>query len=263
MRGLVPRRSHAAVLTLSLVLCACVQQGDFGRPARSAWNGLVDTTGSLAARERDEPASWFPFTDDERTLRDRAWRFLMPAESRGLFDDALANLTRSRVLPANWRTPDPGAYHAGLLSEAFRSPVSRYRRLSEDTTADARLIPPFGSLAVRVVETDALRLRGLPFAKSLDDYEVRQAAMRVAENRCLIAWVCLEAARRAERYRYALEHLLAEVPGPEAVPAERALGFLDARRALLDTLLPPDAAERCGLTAPVEAALASPVVAKY
>ena len=253
----------ALSLAAPLALTACAQQGDFGRPAKSAWNGLIETTGTIAARERNEPASWFPLTDDEHTLRDRSWRFLMPAQPRGLFDAALDNLTRSRVLPADRRTETIASYHAGLLSEAFRSPVSRYRRLSEDTTADARLIPPFAALAARVLDTDGLRLRGLPFARSLEDYELRQAAMRVAENRCLIAWVRLEAGLRAARYRYALEHLLAEVPGREAVPSERALAFLDDRRGLLDALLPLDAAERCGLVAPAPAALAEPLVAKY
>ena len=47
----------AAVLAALLVLTAgCAQQGDFGRPKPGAWNGLIETTGTLAARERGEPA---------------------------------------------------------------------------------------------------------------------------------------------------------------------------------------------------------------
>lgn len=258
-----PRR-YASLLLASLLLTACAQEGDFGRPARSAWNGLIDTTGTLAARGRDTPASLFPLTDDEAALRDRAWRFLMPADGRAAFEDALANLTRARVLPPRWRSGDIPAYHAGLIGEAFRSPVSRYRRLSDDAIADGRLIPPFAALAGRVVEADGVRLRALPFAKSLEDWEVRQAAMRVAENRCLVAWVRLEAGLRLARYRYTLEHFLIEMPGREAVPADQALAFLDGRRTLLDPLLPADAAARCGLTEPpAQAALAGPVVVKY
>ncbi|MEH3117997.1 MAG: hypothetical protein PGN25_10495 [Methylorubrum populi] len=253
-----------APLLVPLLLAACAQEGDFGRPARSAWNGLVETTGTLAARERGEPASASPLTDDEATLRDRAWRFLMPADGRAAFEDALANLTRARVLPPDWRRDAVPAYHEGLISEAFRSPVSRYRRLSDDAVADGRLIPPFAALAGRVFAADGVRLRALPFSESLDDGDVRQAAMRVAENRCLVAWVRLETSLRIARYRYALEHFLAEMPGREAASAEQALAFLEGRRALFDPLLPADASARCGLTEPpAQAVLAAPVVAKY
>ncbi len=258
------RRFAAPIATVALtaafftaLLTACAQEGDFGRPKAGAWNSLVETTGTLAARERGEPASAFPLTDDEQTLRARAWRFLMPAAPEAAFRDVIANLTRARVLPPSWRPGDVAAYHDGLVAEAARSPVSRYRRLSEDATADARLIPPFAAIAARVIDADALRLRSLPFAKALDDVDVRNAAMRVAENRCLIAWVRLETAERTARYRYALEHLVIEVPGPEAAGAERTIAMLAARRPLLDPLLPPEAAFRCGLVPGEDMAAAS------
>ena len=114
------RRSGPAVLAILALLTGCAQEGDFGRPKASAWNSLVETTGTLAAREREEPASAFPFTDDERGLRDRAWRFLMPAAGHDAFTDALANLTRSRVLPRSWRPDDPAAYYATLMDGPFR-----------------------------------------------------------------------------------------------------------------------------------------------
>lgn len=255
------RLCRIAALASLTVLAACVQEGDFGRPAPGAWNGLIDATGSLAARARLEPSAPFSLTDDERTLRDRAWRYVMPAAGSDAFDDALANLTRSRLLPPNWRLEAVDSYHDGLIAESFRSPVSRYRRLSEDVGADGRLIPAFAAVAARVRDADALRLRSLPFVTTLDDDAVRDAAMRVAENRCLVAWVRLETGRRLARYRYALDRLVVEIPeAAEAVSAERGLGFLDGRRALLDALLPRDAEIRCGLAAAEGAQAALPLV---
>ncbi|RVU16118.1 hypothetical protein [Methylobacterium oryzihabitans] len=251
-----------AVLLALTLTGACAQMGDFGRPAPSAWNGLIDAAGEVAARERGEPASLFPYTDDERTLRDRAWRFLMPARERSLFEAALANLTRARVLPVAWRPSDPAAYFEAVTGEPFRSPVSRYRRLSDDLIADGRLIPAFAETAARVVRADAARLGSLPFIRTLDDADVRNAAMRVAENRCLVAWVRIETAARSASYRYALEHLMLEVPGDEAVAAERALGFLDARRRLLDPLVPPEAEARCGLVPVGEGVAAGAVLVR-
>ena len=256
----------AAVLAALLVLTAgCAQQGDFGRPKPGAWNGLIETTGTLAARERGEPASAFPFTDDEATLRDRAWRFLMPAGGRDAFTDILANLTRSRVLPAAWRPDAPEAYFAALMDGPFRSPVSRYHRLSEDIGADARLLPVFAATAARVFQADALRLRSLSFARTVDDRDARHAAMRVTENRCLVAWVGFETDRRLARYRYALDHLLVAVPSPEAALVERVLRALAERRPILAALVPPEAEGRCdsAAEAAMDAAITiRPIVAK-
>ncbi|MCJ2014522.1 hypothetical protein [Methylobacterium sp. J-076] len=255
-------RTLAPALTLA-ALVSCAQQGDFGRPKAGVWNSLIDTTGTVAAGERGGPASASPLTDDEQDLRNRAWRFLMPAITHEAFLDILANLTRARVLPPTWRIDEPARYHDALLGEGFRSPVSRYRRLTDDAVADARLIPAFASLAARVADADARRLRSLPFAKTLDDWDVRQAVMRVAENRCLVAWVRLETGVRLDAYRYALEHLFAEAPEASAAESERALAMLAGRRPLLDPILPPDAATRCGLLpAPAPAAVAGPLVVK-
>lgn len=256
----ISRRRAASLALCASLLSSCAQEGDFGRPQPGAWNGLVEKTGALAAAARDEPVSFFAFTDDEQTLRERAWRFLMPAAGRDAFLDVVANLTRARVLPPDWAHRDVAAYHETLVGGDARSPVSRYRRLSEDATADARLIPPFVAIAQRVVDADAMRLRSLPFARTLDDAAVREAAMRVAENRCVIAWVRLETGLRAERYRYALEHLFAATPSDEGAATERTITGFAARRTLLDPVLPADAAARCGLAPAL--AVQSPIVTK-
>lgn len=245
------------------LLAACTQSGDFGRPRTGVWNGLIDTTGSFSSRDRGRLILDSGLTDDEQALRDRAWRFVQPASTFTAFQDALLGLASAHATPT-WRFDEVGAYYDTLTAEPSRSPVSRYRQLADDATADARLIPIFTALAARVIDADAARLRSLPFAKTLDDADIRLAAQHVAENRCLIAWVRVEAGLRLARYRYALEHLFAQAPAKESVPAERSLAMLAARRNLLDPLLPPDAAARCGLEAAiVPVAEAPPLVVKY
>jgi hypothetical protein len=260
-------RSAARLLpaaTALALLAACTQSGDFGRPKTGVWNGLVDTTGSFTTRDRGRLLLESGLTDDEQTLRDRAWRFLQPASTFSAFQDLLLGLASAHAMPGSWRFEEVDAYYGTLIAEPSRSPVSRYRQLGDDATADARLIPDFTALAARVIDADAARLRSLPYARTLNDDDVRQAAQRVAENRCLIAWVRLEAGRRLARYRFALEHLFAEAPARESVSAERALAMLAARRNLLVPLLPPDAAIRCGLEpAPPPVAQAAPLVVKY
>ncbi len=96
------RRLHCAISLLCLLATACAAPGDFGRPRPSVWNDtLLPATGSIAARLRDEPASRYGLTDDEAELRDRAWRFLMPAHERQWFERLVAELARTRIISSD------------------------------------------------------------------------------------------------------------------------------------------------------------------
>jgi hypothetical protein len=231
---------------LAAGLGGCVERGDFGRVKRSAWNDIVQDTGSFAARVREEPVSISAFTDSEEEMRGRAWRFLVPAHDGAYLSRVLAELVATRVLPADMRRRDPTAYHQALVSEGGRSPASRYRRLSEDAAADARLLEPFARSANRVMAADRVRLAALDHASVVSPADVGNAYARVAENRCLIAWVQDALAFRLASYRYALEHLVIETPQTQAVGAERSLAMLTAARSVLDGFaVPPLAAAAC------------------
>lgn len=250
-----PRRfvagSAASGLTaaiLGLCVAGCVETGDFGRIKRhSVWNEVLETTGSLAASARSEPVSHFDFTDDERVLRDRAWRFLVPAHDRAVFDRALADLAAKRILPPGLTGSDTTAYHRALLSDGAVSPASRYRRLSEDAEADARLIPAMAEVAERVLTADGVRLRALDYARDISPADAESAFARTAENRCLLAWVKAGLLRRIAAYRYALEHLVVATPQGDAVPAERSLAFLSSTGTAFDRFDVPSLDSRaCG-----------------
>jgi hypothetical protein len=132
------------------------------------------------------------------------------------------------------------------MSGPLRSPASRYNRLAEDALADAKLLGPFAAISQRVIEADRVRLRALVYVRELTEAQVRQAAFRVAENRCLVAWVRQESYDRFEAYRYSLEHLMIEAPQSEAVTAERALTALDRHGRILNRLdVPPFAFAAC------------------
>ncbi|TDR88946.1 hypothetical protein [Enterovirga rhinocerotis] len=223
-----------------------MERGDFGRLKPSVWNDTVEATGSLAARSRGEPVSSNMLTDDEQELRDRAWRFLVPARSRPWLDRAIAELVATRVLAPDMIEPDPTAYFRGLRETAGRSPVSSYRKLSEDASGDRHLVPGFARVASRVLAADRARLAALATTPGVSVREDGNARARVAENRCLVAWVSAAAGFRARAYRYALDHLFIEAPGHDAVPTERAIEGLVASRRALDALgVPPLAAAAC------------------
>ena len=244
---------RGAALLIGLPLAACVQAGDLGRPKRSPlYESAAGATGTAAAVLRGEQVSGFILTDDEQELRDRARRFLMPAHERAWFETMLAELARTRILPLDARPADPRAYHEALMSEARRSPLSAYRRIAEDALADGRLVRPFAKVAARVLAADGVRVRSLSYVAELGRGEVADAAARVAENACLIAWVGHQTGARARSYRYALEHLLIEAPQGEAARVERALAVLAQDRDALGpvlAVLPPEPACWGALTA--------------
>ena len=235
-------RSGSRVLSAVLLagLAACAETGDFGRPKAGFWNDVaLPTAGALAAHKRGEPVSAFPFTDAEEELRDRSWRFLMPAHDRARFDHVMANLARTRILPASAHPSDPRTYSDALIREPFVSPASRYRRIGEDAEADLRLVDPFGAVAARVLAADRARLRSLAYMRDLTGDQVADASARVIENRCLVAWVRAELGERLASYRYALEHAFLAMPQEQAAETERTIRALDRHRHVLDALPAP------------------------
>ena len=241
------------------VLAGCVETGDFGRPKPSLWNDVIlPAKGSLAGHARGEPVSHYVFTDDEEELRDRAWRFIMPAHERSVFEKSVVELVRTRILPVVMVPHHRASYYHALMGEAFRSPASRYHRIAEDVSADAKLIGPFATVAKRVIAADRVRLRSLAFMHDLAEGDAYDAAARVAENRCLIAWVRRETVQRIQSYRFALEHLLIEAPQNEAVPAERVLRKLVVHQRILDDLAAPPLAEAACVGEPAEVIVHEP-----
>lgn len=234
------RRTRRAVVVASLclaALAACAPRGDFGRPASSiVTDRVLPFSGRLAAEARGEPAAWSILTDDERELRARAYRFLTPAHETLVLERMLAELTRHRITPAPLRLAVARSYYDALAFSARLSPAPLFRRIAQDAEQDRALIPPFRTMAERVLQADDARLRFLLYVRDLEAGQAEGAALRVAENRCLIAWVRAEAHARAGSYRYALERLAVEAPQRDAVGPERALAALDDAIATLDVL---------------------------
>lgn len=188
------------------------------------------------AASREEAVSYYIFTDDETELRDRAWRFLMPAHERAFFQTQVSELARTRILPRMSRLSGDESYFNALRASRGASPSPLFRRIGEDAAADRKLIPDFVDLASRVLASDVARLQLLVHVRDLDEEQVTNAAARVVENRCLIAWVYAEAQGRAVRYRYALERLAIEAPQAEAAFAEREVLALEGDIGFFETI---------------------------
>lgn len=214
------RGSLAAGALACLLLGACAERGDFGRPKETALSALV-------APVLGPTDSSFPFTDDEQDLRARAWRFLTPAKERNIFDGLLYDMADRGLIDAGYFPETLAWYKEALLADRFRSPASRFARLAEDVSADRALAVPFAAIAARVIEADRRRIQAMRLTRDLAAATAGDAKIRVRENVALVGWVCHRLAMRILSYRHALEHLFIAAPQAEAVPAERALLALE------------------------------------
>lgn len=218
----------ARVCALALPAASCTQTGDFGRPRPDVWSQVIaPQMGFLSAPPRGEAASPFFLTDDEQRLRDRAWRFIMPARERTYFDREVSSLAYYRILPVEAQAGGTADYFQALTAGTYSSQASRYNRLAEDANADRLLIGPFRTNASRVVAADRVRMRTVESSPLVPPEQQGPALARVIENEGLILWVCERIGFRMESYRYALANLVVEMPSREAIRAERNIMALE------------------------------------
>jgi hypothetical protein len=242
------RPACAALVAVQALVVACAADvGDLGRPRPSLWNSdVLPTAGYYSAWARGEQVSPFHLTDDEVELRDRAWRFVMPAHERSWFLREVQELARTRIIPVSWQSVDPDRYRVALLSVDFRSETSRYRRLAEDIVADTALIAPFRKMAQRVAAADRVRIRTAAVSPAVTAPMPEHADARVAENQGLVAWVRERTRHRLQSYRHALDNLVVEMPSREAIMTERALLALEQEIKQFDGLVDGDYQVRKG-----------------
>lgn len=225
-----------AAAAAGLALAGCAQSGDFGRGKRTALNDeVLPAIGAEIARQREEPVSDFPLNDEEREMRDAAWGLIIPNPQAGEVERMKAELRRTRILSPAAAQLRREAYFEGLISTRYSSSRARYAKLAGDIEADRARIGPFFARAQRVAELDRIRLASLSYVATTAA-EQANAKARVAENGGFINWVHESLRSRAASYRYALERLVLETPGQEAVMAERSLKAFEADIATLGPL---------------------------
>jgi hypothetical protein len=226
---------HAAKIlwaAFGLALCGCTQPGDFGRPSPSVITDEVfPVVGRAAASSRGEPVSAFMLTDDEKVLRERAYMYLSPFWPERTLGGILAELRRSRILPAAAVPGGPEAYFAGLMSERWRSSRAPYRQLIDDIAADRGLLAPFFATARRIARVDGIRLAGLAALPEIAGPMRGDVDARIVENEDLVRFVRAALAARIAACRMALHRLLLEIPEEDGVAAEQTLASLEAELA--------------------------------
>ncbi|MFN3656679.1 MAG: hypothetical protein ACK4UO_05415 [Pseudolabrys sp.] len=225
-----PVRRLLLAIGPALLLAGCAN-GDFGEVQDYL---VTDRIHDWVGRDTVPAPSAFPYTDDERLLRDLAYPLIEPPHDRqrwysiageyGLREPSLRN--------------DRIAYANHLMSAHFRSPSSRYAQLIDDIRNDSTRMAPFFEVAGRVIDIDVKRRKSLRFVSPVSG-EPENALVRNRENANVVAIVRTSIAQRAAAYRFALERLVIEVPSPQAIEAERSLGYLKAQVAYYQRHLAP------------------------
>ncbi len=224
------------LLAIAATLSGCAQTGDFGRKNPNVVNDrILPAMGDALARSRSEPVSPFRGTDNEQEMRDLAWAVVMPPLHEQYRGRVIAELRRTRILPADRLRLEKANYVRTLLAIDFRSSSARYARLIDDVVADTARVEPFFQSAARVDVDDRARRRTLETAPEVTPEERENALARIDENGLFIAWTRESFEERLVAYRYALDRLMIETPDPRA---DVALAALDAFAMVLKSLRP-------------------------
>lgn len=224
MRPYVRIAQLGALLGCTLAASCAAPTGDFGRPDRSYLSAMVlPAIGQGVAAARDEPVSYYQLTDNEKRLRARTYRFVMPAHRHGFFGRGEAELIRARVWPDTYFTVDRTAYLRKLRWERYDSEAGRYGAMLQDIDRDSVAIELYLDTVNRVFADDAYRFAALDVAQGVTPKEEREAVARVYENRRVASWATAALKWRLESYAYALERSRIEVPSDRAAAVERAL----------------------------------------
>lgn len=215
----------AAILLLCGAASACARPvGDLGRAQPGVLHDeIMPAVGSLRAEVAGEPVSAFNWTDDEREMHDRVWRFLVAPHAHDWFMDTVVELQRTRMIAASDHKSEPSRYYRWLHRARFQSSHTRYSRIADDARTDADTAPSTFRAICRVLEID--RQRGVA-SDGLGGLSPGEVSARRAENDMYIAWFTRALRYRYDAYNFALDNLLVETPHEGAVGADGRISEL-------------------------------------
>lgn len=211
---------------LSAMSSGCALNGDFGRVRPELVSDDMHAwVGAAARKPFGVPPSIYPFTDEERLLRDYAYQIIEPPYERNKWYSVLNEYGLSRKFQPDWYAFDVSAYSRLLMMRPYRSATARYVRLNDDVRNDVNRLEPFFIVARRVIETDQRR-QATQANITVAEEAPGSAAARIAENALIIAWVQQVLVDKSASYRFALERLVIATPAPMASEVERSIALL-------------------------------------
>jgi hypothetical protein len=222
----VPAAGFAAVLTLLSSTAASAQVlGDFGRVEPGVVNDLIvpgiDSIGKFFTGQPQADLLW---TDEEREMHDRVWRFLVVPHAKDWAFEYGWEITPASL--DDRRPKRVGRYYKWLRDAGFVSSHARYNAVSEHSGWDIGTLPGVFHSICTVEELDRQRDVAASGLRHVEARTLREASERHAENQAYVGRFVLALTYRYESYGYALDHLLVETPHREAVTTDAQLSEL-------------------------------------
>ena len=218
--------SIIGLLGLNAMSAGCALNSDFGRVrSELVADDMHAWVGAAARKPFGVPPSIYPFTDEERQLRDYAYQIIEPPYERNKWYSVLNEYGLSRKFQPDWYAFDVSAYSRLLMMRPYRSATARYVQLNDDIRNDVNRLEPFFVMARRIIETDQRR-QATQANITVAEEAPGSAAARIAENALIIAWVQQALTDKSASYRYALERLVIATPAPMASEVERSIALL-------------------------------------
>lgn len=256
-------RPVLAIAAVAALLGGCSANGDFGRVKTGlVRDGIHDWMGPAAAQQAGLPVSAFPYTEDERLMRDLAFPLIEVPYERQRWYSIIEEYGINRGIQQQWFVFNIAAYEQVLMQTAFRSATARYGKLNDDIRNDVTRLPYWVTVARRVLDMDIKRGKSLQHVNGLTPGEAANAQARMAENALIMSWVQQSLVNRAASYGYAMERLVIATPLPAAVEVERSLTLLKARIAEARLLPGPEITPGTIVLVPPYPLPSMPVVSK-
>ena len=216
-------KACACLIVLSIPI-GCAETGDFGRKPYSVLDDkIIPTVAKGVAQTREQPVSWFRYTEAEKNLRNEAEKLVTPYGRHVFLERSIrrverANLVSNRV---DWNSPE--RYTARLDREKFDSGRSRVRTIMSHMQDDGHFMLRFEKAMVKVLRADRSRAEHLRINRDYPPAERANARNRIKENRAVMAETISIMNRRIDAYDEALHITPLRFPGTGMGPARKLL----------------------------------------
>lgn len=199
--------------------------GDFGRVKPGFLNDkLIPETDRLMRRMGGQPVSNFNWTDEEREMRDRIYRFLIARDVQDWAFDYEHILMVASIVST--RPTHDDLYYKWLTHRDFASSRIRYNRIADDVGADLMTLPTTFNAICAVLQVDQRRAAAAAGLTDIEPAMRTEMDTRRAENGLYIGRFVGALRYRYASYGYALDHFLVETPHTEAVRVDAGLSDL-------------------------------------
>lgn len=226
------------VLACVLLAGACARTGDFGRLRQPPGHSPeLRALGAYFGWRRNQPVSDYPYTDEEKDLRARAFAFLTPAGQTGMVGAIVAEWRIIHLVATRHPASDPAVYFRSLSRPQRTSTASLWMRIIADMRNDEATIEPFAKAAFQVANADRGRYGALRQQRRTGLDDVRNAYARLDENHRLVANVNLALRDRIAAYDYAIGKARLAVPDQREAEARFVLADLKREAGIVSEVL--------------------------